>query len=609
MPDKRISLSPAALELDTRGVAYSRRFEDVYHSADGGAEQARHVFIRGNGLPGRWGGRRGFTIVETGFGLGLNFLETWRAWEDDPARCGALHYVSVEAQPFSGADLARAHAGRVEHAARLRAVRAAWPPLIRGFHRLHFSSPAGRITLTLLFGDAQALLPELAARADALYLDGFAPAKNPQLWTPAVFTALARLCAPGATVATWSVASGVREGLTSAGFRVEKRPGFGAKRDMLAGVFESAAADSNAGDARHALVLGAGLAGTACAQRLAARGWSVDLLERAPAPARGASGNPLGLAAPLLNLADGANARFSRAAFFYALRHFHALGEGVRLVSRGVLRVGRDERDAERFARLLDELGVPPELASYADATESAARAGRSVSRPGLWLPDGVTLAPAELCSANLAAAKVNTHFNADAARLEHRAGHWRALDGNGSTLASAPVAVIANAVDARNFEQARYLALEAIRGQVTVLPPRRLDAAVTGEAHALPLPDGRILIGAGFQPGDMDLAVRSADHAANMARIEAQLPGFCESLDPAALQGRAAFRTVTPDRLPIFGPLGNEHNLYVATGLGARGLVWAPLGAELIAAQLCGEPWPIEHELALAVTAGRFAP
>src|SRR6185369_6222008 len=177
----------------------------------------------------------------------------------------------------------------------------------------HFSSPAGRITLTLLFGDAQALLPQLVARADALYLDGFAPAKNPQLWTPAVFTALARLCAPGATVATWSVASGVRDGLTSAGFRVEKRPGFGAKRDMLAGVFESAAADSNAGDARHALVLGAGLAGTACAQRLAARGWSVDLLERAPAPARGASGNPLGLAAPLLNLADGANARFSRA--------------------------------------------------------------------------------------------------------------------------------------------------------------------------------------------------------------------------------------------------------------------------------------------------------
>jgi len=604
---RAISLAPAALEFDTRGVPYSRAYEDVYHSADGGAEQARHVFIRGNGLPGRWGGRQRFTIVETGFGLGLNFLETWRTWEDDPARAQALHFVSVEARPFSAVDLARAHAGRPEHAARLRALLAAWPPLLRGFHRLHFSSPAGHVTLTLLFGDAQALLLELVARADAFYLDGFAPAKNPQLWTPAVFTALAKLCAPGATAATWSVASGVREGLTAAGFRVDKRPGFGAKRDMLAGVFEGGTTGRNAGDTQHVLVLGAGLAGTACAQRLAARGWSVDLLEREPAPARGASGNPLGLAAPLLNLADGANARYSRAAFFYALRHFDALGGGLHLVSRGVLRVARDERDAERFARLLDELGVPPELASYADAAESAGRAGRDVSRPGLWLPGGVTLVPTELCSANLAAAQVNTHFNADVAQLEYRAGNWHALDGNGNTLVSAPVAILANAIDVRHFEQAQHLPLEAIRGQVTLLPPRRLDAAVTGEAHALPLPDGRILVGAGFQPGDMDLAVRSADHAANMARIEAQLPGLCAGVDPGALEGRAAFRTVTPDRLPMFGPLQGQSDLYIATGLGARGLVWAPLGAELIASQICGEPWPVERELARAVAPQRF--
>jgi len=459
-----------------------------------------------------------------------------------------------------------------------------------------------------LFGDAQALLPELAARADALYLDGFAPAKNPTLWTPAVFTALAKLCAPGATVATWSVASGVREGLATAGFRVDKRPGFGAKRDMLAGVFERGTIDRNAGDTQHALVLGAGLAGTACAQRLAARGWSVDLLERERAPARGASGNPLGLAAPLLNLADGANARYSRAAFFYALRHFDALGEALHLVSRGVLRVARDERDAERFTRLLDELGVPPELATYAGAAEGARRAGRDVSRPGLWLPGGVTLVPGELCAANLAAARqVNARFNAHVARLEYRAGNWHALDGNGSTLASAPVAILANAIDVRHFEQAQHLPLEAIRGQVTLLPPRRLDAAVTGEAHALPLPDGRILVGAGFQPGDLDLAVRSADHAANLARIEAQLPGLCAGVDPAALQGRAAFRTVTPDRLPVFGPLVGQPGLYIATGLGARGLVWAPLGAELIAAQIGGEPWPVERELALAVAPARF--
>lgn len=630
---RSIALSPVTLSFNADGVPASAAYGDVYHSAAGGAAQARQVFLAGNGLPQRWQGRRSFTIVETGFGLGLNFLETWRAFDGDAARPAHLHFVSVEAHPLTAEDLLRVHAARPEHAQRLHALAAAWPLPLKGFHRLHFASSAGRdalVTLTLLFGDATKLLPQLVARADALYLDGFAPAKNPQLWSAPVFNALAAMSSPGTTVATWSVAAMVKDGLAAAGFSVGKRAGFGTKRDMLAGEFrgngDTAAAKSPPKrdvNSRYAIVIGAGLAGTACAERLAVRGWDVDVLERNAAPAQEASGNPLGLAAPLLNLADGDNARFSRAAFLYALRHFAALdaagGNSLQMTSQGVLRIARDERDGQRFERLLQELQVPASLARFTDIGEGTRLAGRPVSRAGMWFQDGVTLVPAGVCAANLdrGAARIRVRFNTGATRLEPASRGWQVLDRSGAVVAEAPLIIIANAIDALQFEATRWLRLEAIRGQVTLLPSdaaRRVAVSVTGEAHALPLPDGRILIGASFQPGDMERAVRDEDHTSNMARIDAQLPGLCAGLDATTLQGRAAFRTTTPDRLPVFGAVpggveGTTEGLYVATGLGARGMVWAPLGAELIAAQIEGEPWPVSRDLARAVDPARFSP
>ena len=618
---RAITLVSTAPEYSPDGIPRSALFDDVYHSADGGEAQARHVFLSGNALPARWAARRTFTIVETGFGLGLNFLETWRAFDDDAARPGHLHFVSVEAHPLDADALRRAHAGRSEHATRVRDLLKVWPLPLKGFHRLHFSSPgqhAAGITLTLLFGDAAEALTSLQAQADAIYLDGFAPAKNPHIWSPAVFDALAALSSRGTTLATWSVASSVRDGLAAVGFAVEKKAGFGGKRDMLTGEFRRGDTSPPPPRSRHAIVLGAGLAGTACAQRLAARGWDVEIIERNNAAAQEASGNPLGLAAPLLNLADGSNARFSRAAFLYALNHFSSVNEAtngaIHIASRGVLRIARDERDAQRFERLLQELQVPAAFASFADVAEGSRRAGRPVSRAGIWFPTGVTVVPGSVCLGNLAAAggHVRLHLNSTAIRLQHAAGEWRVVDADGGVMASAPVVVIASAIDCLRLDQVKHLRLEAIRGQVTLLPAdprRRIAVPITGESHALTLPDGRVLIGATFQPGDSERAVRIEDHAANMQRIEAQLPGFCEGLDAESLEGRASFRTVTPDRLPVFGALSPEApGLYVATGLGARGMVWAPLGAELIAAQIENEPWPVSRELAQAVDPARFA-
>ena len=224
-------LELARLSLTPDGTPISEIYGDIYHSAAGGHAQARHVFLAGNRLPARWRGRDSFTLLETGFGLGLNFLVTWLAWRDDPWRCRELRFVSFEKHPFTAGNLAMAHAAWPEFAGLSGLLRARWPALVAGEHRIELDD--GRLVLQLILGDVRETLPLLDDAVDAFYLDGFSPAKNPELWSPSLCRDLARLAAPGATLATWSVAGCVRHALSEAGFTVEKRPGFAGKRQML----------------------------------------------------------------------------------------------------------------------------------------------------------------------------------------------------------------------------------------------------------------------------------------------------------------------------------------------------------------------------------------
>lgn len=230
-------LAPATLAYTADGTPYSAEYDDVYHAAAGGLEQARHVFLAGNGLPQRWRGREHFGIVETGFGLGLNFLATWQAWRDDPQHCGQLHFISFEQHPLGCADLAAVHSRWPELAELADQLQRQWPELSAGAYRLHFDGE--HVMLTLHFGDAAELVAQqpTGVRADAFFLDGFSPAKNPALWTPRILGSLADLAAPGATLATWTVAGAVRQGLVAAGFALTKSPGFEAKREMLRGEY------------------------------------------------------------------------------------------------------------------------------------------------------------------------------------------------------------------------------------------------------------------------------------------------------------------------------------------------------------------------------------
>lgn len=231
-------LIPATVAFRPNGSPYSPIYGDIYHSVVGSVAQAQYVFLQGNSLPARWQGRPVFTVLETGFGMGINFLSTWAAWRADSSRGGHLHFVSIEKHPFAASDLRLTHAATIDDApvaALAQALADAWPALTPGTHTLVFDN--GQVTLTLIFGDAVTILPALDIRADAFYLDGFSPAKNPELWTPSVFESLGALANEDATFSTYTSAGDVKRALLHAGFEYKKVPGFGWKRAMLIGKY------------------------------------------------------------------------------------------------------------------------------------------------------------------------------------------------------------------------------------------------------------------------------------------------------------------------------------------------------------------------------------
>ncbi|MDH5219606.1 MAG: bifunctional tRNA (5-methylaminomethyl-2-thiouridine)(34)-methyltransferase MnmD/FAD-dependent 5-carboxymethylaminomethyl-2-thiouridine(34) oxidoreductase MnmC [Betaproteobacteria bacterium] len=606
-------LIPARLAFAADGTPFSPDYDDVYHSADGGAAQAHHVFLAGNGLPARWQDAARFTILETGFGFGLSFLAAWHAWQEDPRRSARLHFVSVEKHPFSAQDLAVLHAPHADLAPLASELRDAWPMLVPGLHRLEFAQ--GRVVLTLAFGDAAALLPQLRLAADAVFLDGFAPAKNPDMWSPELMKAVARLCAPGATAATWSVATPVRESLRAAGFAAEKRRGFARKSEMLVARFvppRSLRPPPPRPAERSAAVVGAGIAGAAVGERLAARGWEVTLVERHLEPALEASGNHAGTFHPVLSSDDSHLARLTRAAFTYLLEHwrqFDAIGAAPEWRRCGVLQLARDAREEAAQQAALEALAPPLDYAQRLDARQASACAGVKVAAGGLWFPEAGWIRPRSYARALLRRSGARLLAGREVAALEQAGTRWILRDREGESIVEAGAIVLANAADAMRLAPSEHIRLRRVRGQLTYLPPiGTLRCVLLRGGMVLPPIEGITVTGASFDLDDTDPSVRAESHEGNLERLERIVPGASAEFDPRQLAGRTSFRTVARDRLPLVGPLEQAPGLYGALAFGSRGLLWAGLGAELLASQMEGEPLPLEVALADALAPARFA-
>ncbi|KON82219.1 bifunctional tRNA (5-methylaminomethyl-2-thiouridine)(34)-methyltransferase MnmD/FAD-dependent 5-carboxymethylaminomethyl-2-thiouridine(34) oxidoreductase MnmC [Azoarcus sp. PA01] len=620
-------IDPARLALTDDGTPRSAAFGGVHPPCGDELEQARFIFIAGNGLPGRWQQRECFTILETRFGFGLNFLATWGAWRTDPERCERLHFVSVEPHPFTREDLATLHALWPELAPLAAELADNWPPLTPGVHRLDLD--AGRVVLTLLLGDARELLPQLECRADAFFLDGFSPACNAELWS-ALLAELGRLAAPEATLTSGSVGDDVHRALADAGFDCEKAPGFGGKHTMCRARHRGGATRPTAVAAKQALVIGAGLAGSSIAERLAARGWHIDVIDAASGPGEGASGNLTGVLRPLPSLDDNRLARITRAGALYGLHHLRRLSKAglpVRWDACGVLHLARDPVHEGKQRRIVEAHRPPSDYLRFVERDEASALAGWPLPAGGWWFPQGAWVSPPSLCTANLMTRPdlIRCHFGRAMQRLEATVDGWTAFDADGKAIASAPVAVLANGVGIRAVPQAAALPVRSARGQVThfaAASGSSPNVVVCRLGYVSPALDGVRSAGATFGVDDDEPALRDADQRENLAKLEFILPGYAAQLTLAELAGRVGFRPASPDRLPMVGevpavlradratPLGQiprHPGLYAVAGFGARGLVWASLAAELLASRLAGEPLPLERELVDALDPARY--
>ncbi len=596
-------IEPAAPRLRD-GAVFSESYGDTYWSLDGGLDETRHVFLSGNDFPTRWQARNRFTILETGFGTGLNFLCAWRSFRETAPAGARLHYLSVDKHPFRREDLQRLYGQWPELAPLGAALLNRYPPLIPGFHRLHLDG--GRVALTLLWGEAADMLAQAEARVDAFFLDGFAPSRNPDMWSEALFAQLGRLAAPGATFATYSAAGKVSRGMTAAGFVVEKQAGFGRKREMLRGRFAGTAEQETTRECR-ALVIGGGIAGTLVAERLAARGWTVDLIERREGLARETSGNPAGVLQPVPSTDGNRLSRLTLAGFHYALRRLQEFSADPKLIWQqcGVLRLARDAKQVDRQRRIAESGLLPPEVLRWVYVEEASALAGWRVPAPGWWFPQGGWVHPPALCDAVLRVAgnAVRLHTQREAADLVRVGNAWRAIDASGNVIAEAPVAILANGHLARRFAVSSALPLRPVRGQITCIPAepgRAIKTVVSREGYVTPATSfGVHVVGATYEEGSTDDLAREEDHRANLERLKHLLPDFAATVDTARVGGRAGIRTVGPDRLPLVGAIPGAENLFGLLGLGSRGLVYAPLCAELLACAIEDEPLPVERDLA----------
>jgi len=609
-----------------------------------------HSFFCANVLSNRarWARQRHFTVLQAEFDAGRLFIETWATWRADPQRCERLHFVAV------GPLASMVHLDMFADQPSLsESLIAAWPMQVAGLHRLEFDN--GRVVLTLAIGELESMLPKIWLRADAFYLR----LSQVDAKLAYIAKALARVAGDQATLCAEAHPL-LSRALKDAGFVCDETPDGAHVKARFApcwrvrrhepplalaienatpsAEFSTDAVSASAPQTpRHAIVIGAGLAGCAITERLASRGWRVTLIERHHDLARDASGNPAGVFHPIVWRDDSIAARLTRAGFLYALHRWSELERAGHTLNRshqGLLQIADSTDDAHAIASAIKRFGLPPSYVIAVDEHEATRLAGQPVARPGWFFPHGGWISPAAICVAQCKAAGdlLTTCFGTEVARIDRENGTWTAFDIIGRALAQAPVVILANAGDAQRLAGLHGLPTRGVRGQLTLLDSSPLDGLrvpIVGDGYAVPLGAHRALTGATYDIDDINMQIQPAGHTENLERVAMMLPALAGfEPTPETLEGRVAFRSVTSDRMPMIGALADETaaradatrlsgawpldlprtpGLYGAFAFGSRGLVWATLAAELIAAQIEGEPWPIERELAEAIDPARF--
>lgn len=594
-------MQQAQVHYNDAGTPVSDLFGDIYFSDNGGLEETDYVFLHKNQLPERWftHPRPFFHIAETGFGTGLNFLLTWlrfRQYKTQSTTCQRLYFSSFEKYPFSKPDLIKALAAWPQLAELSRLLIESYPVALPGPHRMMFDE--GSVVLDLWLGDVNELLPQVPDhnKVDAWFLDGFAPSKNPDMWQQNLFDQMFRLSHSTTTISTFTCAGFVRRGLNEAGFCAQKTKGHGQKREMLIASAEQAA-DYSSELSEHITVIGAGVAGINAAFALWQKGLKVQLLCADAEAGMGASHNRQGAVYPNLHATYDRMSSLSCQSFLYARQFYARWLEKLAVAADwcGVLTLACNDNLAKRQHKIQQQPFAQSGLFSAVTKEQAGEISGLTLPYAGLFFPTAGWLCPQEYCQqmANwLSAQGVEIRYGTKVHHIIKQQDGWELATDAGAVHAA--TVVLATGAELNNLAAEPSFPLRQIRGQVSHLQSHRmapLKTVVCHQGYITPAYQQVHCVGATFDRTAGHSEVRAADDQQNLDLVNHTLgkPDWFE--DVSIISAKAGLRATVPDHMPV---LGKHNQLWRFGALGARGLTWAPLLAEVLACMMNKEPLPL---------------
>ena len=651
---KSYKIEAPQLSWGADGVPRSNQFDDIYFDQKSGLDETNYVFLQHNQLKERWqrlaqdSNRSSFTIAETGFGTGLNFLCAWLLWqelnqENKPnLEHSCLHFISVEKYPLSKEMLKNALNMWPSLSHLSDELIAKYPTLCQGLHRIELDQ--GRVQLSLYFGEAAEGFASMNADVDAWFLDGFAPSKNPEMWNEDLFQQIKRLSKSGTSFSTFTAAGIVRRGLKSIGFEVNKVKGFGHKREMAVGKLNEQAlsygqrqSDGLAWFNNRAtqplshekvLIIGAGLAGCHTARALANKGIKVDIWDSHPSVAEEASGNVQGMLYPKLASQDTSINRFYLSSYLYANRKLNQLGADNRGIwqQTGLEQRPTSDSEAAKFDKLIHQGLYPDSIVEPAD-------------KGAIYLPLSGWVCPKKWCQQLVQHENIQFHASHQLAELQQIDSGWEVsanLTLTGETKTErVNTLILCTANHKEVVDRFLHLPTKAIRGQVSALTlskPLTLNKVLCQTGYVSPAIDNVLNFGSSYGLNDTSKEVTLADHQSNLRKLSELLPEHDWLARDVDCSGRVSFRCTVSDYAPIVGPIPDQRafreayktlsknakwktnqiienlpGLYINIGHGSRGLISAPLSGEYLASLILSETSVYERDIENAIHPARF--
>ncbi|OBW94394.1 bifunctional tRNA (5-methylaminomethyl-2-thiouridine)(34)-methyltransferase MnmD/FAD-dependent 5-carboxymethylaminomethyl-2-thiouridine(34) oxidoreductase MnmC [Gallibacterium salpingitidis] len=657
MSIQKISFAEVSFQTN---VPVSSQFDDIYFSPEDGLAESIYVFQQGNNLWERWQqySEEHFVIAETGFGTGLNFFAVMALFRQfrqtfPDAKLRRLFFISFEKYPLTAQSLQQAYQAYPQFMPALQQLLINWRQPIAGCYRYYFDQD---IILDLWFGELAENLPQLGdyynGLIDAWFLDGFAPSKNPTMWTDTLFQQMFRLTKVNGTFATFTAASQVRKGLMAAGFEIQKRKGFARKRECLSGCKLVAAEQTlslpwylpqAAKNAKEVAIIGGGVASVCLAYCLWQRGSQVTIYCEDADFALNASGNKQGAFYPQLSDDDERHCRFYSYAFAYGQQFLTKLAEQVEFEHQwcDVLLCGYQPQAYQKLMKIA-ERRFPETLFKLQTAAELSERAGLPLYCDGAVIQNGAWLNPRQLVQ-NLAhflqRQGVKIYLNTSIRYLDYQDNLWH-LTSNSQQFAHHTV-VIANGHKLSRFAQTAELPTYAVRGQVSQIPTTeklsKLRAVLCYDGYLTPMDSQKQFhcIGASHIRNSEQREFNQQEQQQNQQKIQQNLApaDWLVDVDTSGNLARTGVRCSVRDRLPICGNVGDfsaqtvayqnlfnlrrrrqaispaayYQDLYVLGALGSRGLTSAPLLAEMLASLIYAEPLPLGQDILAELMPNRF--